>query len=63
MVPLGAIFNKVILIKSAGVLMSSLGAFFFFDKFQAVGLSGALIPTALLSLGLIVVGQFIFWRI
>jgi len=50
-------------LKAGGLLLSSLGAFFFFEKYKLVGLSLQIIPALLLSLGMVALGQFIFWRL
>ena len=61
--PIGAsAFSLKWIIKAGGVLLSALGGFFFFDKYQEVGLSLGLLPTAGLSIIMIIIGQYLFWR-
>lgn len=62
--PLPSLALILILLKKAGgVLLTSLGAFFVFTKYQEVGLSMPLFTTVLFSLLLIIIGQFLFWFI
>jgi hypothetical protein len=50
-----------LMLKALGVLLTYLAAFFWFDKYQEIGLTSGIFGQTIISVFLILAGQYIFW--